>query len=104
VEASRDGGRVKRFKAGFVASDSNVRPDHTLRDVLACGPHGHTTMASPTTVAHRAPPGHLTSRDYRLSTTPPDAQVKDLMTPFAISSTAGGHGPVRGDDLIWSTS
>ena len=27
--------RVKKFKAGFVSSDSNIRPDATLRDVLA---------------------------------------------------------------------
>ena len=26
--------RVKKFKAGFVSSDSNIRPDATLRDVL----------------------------------------------------------------------
>ena len=27
--------RVKKFKAGFVVSDSNLRPDATLQDVLA---------------------------------------------------------------------
>ena len=26
--------KVKRFKAGFVASDSNIRPEATLRDVI----------------------------------------------------------------------
>ena len=28
--------RVKNYKAGFVPSDSNLRPDATLADVLAC--------------------------------------------------------------------
>ena len=29
--------RVKSYKAGFVQSDSNVRPDQTLADILAVG-------------------------------------------------------------------
>ena len=36
--------KVKKFKAGFVASDSNIRPEATLRDVLAMRERtGHTT-------------------------------------------------------------
>ena len=69
--------RVKKFKAGFVVSDSNIRPDATLRDVLALRERtGHTTMA---VTADGTPTGQLlgmlTSRDYRLTTTPPDARV-----------------------------
>ncbi len=77
--------RVKRFKAGFVASDSNIRPEQTLRDVLTLRERtGHTTMA----VTEDGSPsgrllGILTSRDYRLTTTPPDARVSDLMTGLA---------------------
>ena len=38
--------RVKSFKAGFVVSDSNLRPDSTLADVLALKERtGHSTMA-----------------------------------------------------------
>ena len=38
--------RVKKFKAGFVVSDSNLRPDALLQDVLAWRERsGHTTMA-----------------------------------------------------------
>ena len=29
--------RVKDYKAGFVTSDSNLRPDSTLSDVIRCG-------------------------------------------------------------------
>ncbi len=96
--------RVKRFKAGFVASDSNVRPDHTLQDVLALRDRtGHTTMA----VTEDGSPtgrllGMLTSRDYRLSSTPPDARVKDLMTPFPdLVYGREGMGLSEANDLIW---
>ena len=45
--------RVKGYKAGFVVSDSNLRPDSTLADVLELFEEkGHNTMQSPTT----APP------------------------------------------------
>ncbi len=92
--------RVKRFKAGFVASDSNLRPDATLRDVLALRDRtGHTTMA----VTDDGTPtgkllGMLTSRDYRLTTTPPDTRVADLMTPFAdLVYGQEGMTPLRGE-------
>ena len=38
--------RVKNYKAGFVVSDSNVRPDDTLADVLELVErYGHSTIA-----------------------------------------------------------
>ena len=38
--------RVKSYKAGFVVSDSNIKPDQTLGDVLALKETtGHSTMA-----------------------------------------------------------
>ena len=38
--------RVKNYKAGFVVSDSNLRPDATLADVLALTDRtGHSTIA-----------------------------------------------------------
>jgi IMP dehydrogenase len=96
--------RVKRFKAGFVASDSNIRPDQTLRDVLALkGRTGHTTMA----VTEDGTPsgrllGILTSRDYRLTTTSPDALVRDMMTGFS-DLVYGREGITlsEANDLIW---
>ena len=59
--------RVKKFKAGFVTSDSNITPEATLADVLALVKRtGHTTMG----VTHDGTPngkllGIVTSRDYR---------------------------------------
>ena len=77
--------RVKKFKAGFVSSDSNIRPDATLRDVLALRARmGHSTIG---VTEDGSPNGRLlgivTSRDYRIGTTPEDALVKDFMTPFS---------------------
>jgi IMP dehydrogenase len=96
--------RVKKFKAGFVVSDTNIRPDATLRDVLALRDGtGHTTMA---VTADGTPAGKLvgmlTSRDYRLSTTPPDTKVGDLMTKFS-DLIYGQEGITlsEANDLIW---
>jgi IMP dehydrogenase len=96
--------RVKKFKAGFVASDSNIRPDATLRDVLALRERtGHTTMV---VTADGTPTGKLvgmlTSRDYRLSTTSQDARVADLMTRFAdLVYGKEGIGLSEANELIW---
>jgi IMP dehydrogenase len=96
--------RVKRFKAGFVESDSNIRPDATLGDVLALRERtGHTTMA---VTSDGSPSGKLlgmlTSRDYRLSTTPPDAKVADLMTKFSdLVYGREGMSLSEANDLIW---
>jgi IMP dehydrogenase len=96
--------KVKRFKAGFVASDSNIRPEATLREVLAMRERsGHTTMAvtSDGTATGKLL-GMLTSRDYRLSTTPQDARVGDLMTKFP-DLIYGKEGMTlsEANDLIW---
>ena len=92
--------RVKKFKAGFVASDSNIRPEATLEDVLTLRERtGHTTMA----VTEDGTPtgklvGILTSRDYRLSTTPRNARVSALMTRFDdLVYGQGGPHPLRGE-------
>ena len=96
--------RVKKFKAGFVVSDSNIRPDATLRDVLAL--RDHTTHTSMAVTEDGTPTGRLvgmlTSRDYRLTTTPPDARVSELMTPFT-DLVYGREGMTlsEANDLIW---
>ncbi len=96
--------RVKKFKAGFVASDSNIRPDATLEDVLALREQtGHTTMA----VTEDGTPtgkllGILTSRDYRLSATPRDKRVSELMTRFDdLVYGREGIALSEANDLIW---
>jgi len=96
--------KVKKFKAGFVASDSNIRPEATLRDVLDLREKtGHTTMAvTEDGSATGKLLGMLTSRDYRLTTTPPDARVEELMTKFP--DLIYGHEGItlsEANDLIW---
>ena len=76
--------RVKKFKAGFVVSDSNLRPDCTLQDVVRLKEQtGHASVA----ITDDGTPngkllGMITSRDYRLKTDPLDKPVVDFMTPF----------------------
>ncbi|HET6485782.1 MAG TPA: IMP dehydrogenase [Spirochaetia bacterium] len=96
--------RVKRFKAGFVVSDSNIRPEATLQEVLALRERtGHTTMA---VTADGTPNGRLlgilTSRDYRLSSTALTERVGDLMTrlPDLIYGKEG-ISLSEANDLIW---
>ncbi len=97
-------GEVKRFKAGFVVSDSNIRPDATLRDVLALARRtGHTTMAvTEDGTAQGKLLGILTSRDYRLSRTDLSTTVRELMTPFS-NLIYGEEGITlhAANDLIW---
>lgn len=77
--------KVKKFKAGFVISDSNLTPDNTLADVLQLvDTTGHSTIG----VTHNGKPngkllGLITSRDYRAEKDPKDRKVKEFMTPFS---------------------
>ncbi|WP_317303568.1 IMP dehydrogenase [Acidaminococcus timonensis] len=96
--------RVKSFKAGFVVSDSNLRPDSTLADVLALKEKtGHSTMA---VTSDGSKNGHLegivTSRDYRISRMNMEDQVKDFMTP--VSEMVVGTSDItlkQANDIIW---
>ncbi len=61
--------RVKNYKAGFVQSGSNLRPDDTLREVLALKEqNGYSTMAvTDDGTANGKLLGIVTGRDYRVS-------------------------------------
>jgi len=97
--------RVKKFKAGFVVSDANLRPDDTLRDVAATIKRtGHSTI--PIT-ADGTPNGKLegilTSRDFRPHKADPDTLVSEVMTPFS-KLVYGKEGQTlsEANDLIWA--
>ena len=96
--------KVKSYKAGFVQSDSNLRPDHTLRDVIALTERtGHSTIAiTEDGTANGKLVGIVTSRDYRPSRTPLDTPVRDFMTPFS-EMVYGMEGITlsEANDLIW---
>ena len=76
--------KVKKFKAGFVTSDSNLTPENTLNDVLRLIEQtGHSTIG----ITDNGTPngkllGLVTSRDYRVSKDARDKKVKEFMTPF----------------------
>jgi IMP dehydrogenase len=96
--------RVKNYKAGFVVSDSNLRPDATLADVLALSEgSGHSTIAI---TEDGSPTGKLaglvTSRDYRLDHTPLTTPVRELMTPLKLLHCGRAGIDLReANDLIW---
>lgn len=96
--------KVKKFKAGFVTSDSNLTPEHTLDDVLRLIEEtGHSTIG----ITDDGTPngkllGLVTSRDYRLSRDSRDKKVKDFMTPFG-KLVVGEVGLTLSDanQIIW---
>ena len=96
--------RVKKYKAGYVTSDANVRPDQTLADVLAVKERtGHSTTAvTEDGTANGKLLGIVTSRDYRLSRTPLDTPVSEFMTPFdKLIYAKEGTSLKEANDIIW---
>ncbi|HWP95423.1 MAG TPA: IMP dehydrogenase [Syntrophomonadaceae bacterium] len=76
--------RVKNHKAGFVTSDSNIKPEQTLADVLRLKEKtGHSTVAvTDDGTSNGKLLGLITSRDYRISRMPLSTEVHEFMTPF----------------------
>ena len=76
--------KVKNHKAGFVRSNTNIRPDQTLADLLDLKERtGHSTTAvTEDGTAEGKMVGMVTSRDYRVSRMSPDTLVCEFMTPF----------------------
>ena len=96
--------RVKSYKAGFVTSDSNIRPDSTLAEILDLKQKtGHSTMAvtSDGTV-HGKLEGIVTSRDYRISRVPMDTKAADFMTPIKDMVVGNENTSLKeANDIIW---
>nr|MCR5056202.1 IMP dehydrogenase [Clostridia bacterium] len=96
--------KVKNFKSGFVVSKSNLRPDATLRDVLALKEqNGFSTVA---VTADGTSTGKLlgivTSRDYRPSRMTGDEKVESFMTPFSrLVYAREGVTLKEANDIIW---
>ena len=96
--------RVKKHKAGFVASDSNIKPDATLADVLELKERtGHNTVA----VTEDGTPngvllGIVTARDYRVSRMDKSTKVETFMTPFSkLVYATEGTTLKEANDIIW---
>ncbi|MBQ5996178.1 MAG: IMP dehydrogenase [Clostridia bacterium] len=96
--------RAKSYKAGFVKSDSNVRPDGTLAEVVALTEAtGHSTIAvTEDGTSEGKLLGIVTGRDYRVSRMAPDLAVKEFMTPLEKLITAKeGTTLKEANDIIW---
>ena len=96
--------RVKATKAGFVPSDSNVRPDQTLADIVFLKEKtGHSTVA---VTEDGTPEGKLvgivTSRDYRVSRMDPATPVSTFMTPVEkLIYAKEGVSLAEANDILW---
>ncbi len=96
--------RVKAYKAGFVTSDSNIRPDQTLEDVIALiKKTGHSTIAvTADGSAHGKLEGIITERDFRIDHVDASSPVSKYMTPFKDLVTGeDGISLKDANDLIW---
>ena len=96
--------RAKNYKAGFVVSDSNIKPDQTLEDILALKERtGHSTVAvTEDGTATGKLLGIVTSRDYRVSRMSTDVKVSEFMTPFSKLVYAGkGTTLKEANNIIW---
>ena len=96
--------RVKNYKAGFIVSDSNVKPDTTLEEVLKLKERtGHSTMAvTDDGTANGKLLGIVTSRDYRVSRMERSVKVEEFMTPFDKLITAPADTSLKiANDIIW---
>jgi IMP dehydrogenase len=96
--------RVKSHKAGFVRSDSNIRPDQTLADIVALKEKsGHSTIAvTEDGTAEGRIVGMVTSRSYRVSRMAPDTKVSEFMTPFSdLIYAEDGITLSEANDMLW---
>ena len=95
---------VKKHKAGFVVSDSNVKSGTTLREVLALVEEtGHSTvMVTEDGTGKGKFLGLVTDKDYRVSKDDLDAPIDNYMTPKEkVIWAEEGITLVEANDIIW---
>ena len=96
--------RAKTYKAGFVVSDSNIKPDSTLQDILELKERtGHSTVAvTEDGTASGKLLGIVTGRDYRVSRMSVEKKVSSFMTPLDKLITAPATTTLKeANDIIW---
>jgi IMP dehydrogenase len=96
--------KVKKFKAGFVVSNANLMPEHTLKDVIDLKETtGFSTIGiTDDGTSNGKLLGIVTGRDYRPNRDGLDKKVMDVMTPFPDLIT-GKFGITlnEANDIIW---
>ncbi|MCI7402432.1 MAG: IMP dehydrogenase [Christensenella sp.] len=96
--------KVKSYKAGFVKSDSNLKVDNTLQDLLDLKERtGHDTIAITDDGSSDGKLlGIVTNRDYRLSRMSLDTKISEFMTPFdKLVYAYEGVSLKEANDIIW---
>lgn len=96
--------RVKSHKAGFVPSESNIRPDQTLAEILKLKEaSGHSTVAvTDDGTSNGTLLGMVTSKDYRISRLSTDTPVSEFMTPIdRLITGKDGITLSEANDIIW---
>ncbi len=96
--------KAKAYKAGFVKSESNIKPDMTLKDILDLKEKtGHSTVAvTDNGKSDGKLLGIVTGRDYRVSRMSPDVKVSEFMTPIEKLVVAKeGTTLKEANDIIW---
>jgi IMP dehydrogenase len=96
--------KVKKFKAGFVVSDANLKPDNTLKDVIALKARtGHSTIGiTDDGTSNGKLLGIVTSRDYRENKDDHQTPIHNFMTPFSKLVTGQwGITLTEANDIIW---
>jgi IMP dehydrogenase len=96
--------KVKKFKAGFVVSNANLTPEHTLKDVVELKEKtGFSTIGI---TDDGSPNGRLlgiiTGRDYRPHRDDLNKKTTEFMTPFSKLITGNlGITLNEANDIIW---
>ena len=96
--------KVKKFKAGFVVSDANLKPDNTLADVINLKARtGHSTIGiTDSGTSNGKLLGIVTSRDYRETKDNLGTNISEFMTPFSKIITGQlGISLTEANDIIW---
>ena len=96
---------VKKHKAGFVISDSNVKPGTPLRDVIELTKEtGHSTVIVTEDGTHSGKfLGLVTDKDYRITRDNMDAPIENFMTPKEKTVWAKkGISLSEANDIIWA--
>ena len=95
---------VKKHKAGFVISDSNVKSGTTLREVRELTQRtGHSTvMITEDGTESGKLLGLVTDKDYRISRDDMDSPIDNFMTPIEeIIWAPEGTTLAEANDIIW---
>ena len=96
--------KTKQSKAGFVKSNTNIRPDQTLADLLELKKlTGHSTTAVTLDgTAEGKLVGLVASRDYRPSRMALDTKISEFMRPFeSLIYGKSGITLSEANDILW---